>query len=66
MSACRQIEIETQFMNEGFNKTPVEPRKPHTKLREAEASSKKYYEAEGKSIKKAFKEAEAKAEANNF
>ena len=40
MSACRQIEIETQFMNEGFNKTPVEPRKPHTKLREAEASRK--------------------------
>ena len=37
-------------MNEGFIKTPVEPRKPYTKFREAETETetdvKKYYEAE--------------------
>ena len=37
-------------MNEGFIKTPIEPRKPGTKFREveaeAEAGSKSYYEAE--------------------
>ena len=56
-------------MNEGFIKTPIEPRKPDTKFREAEteaeAGRKKYHEAEveAEAIKKAFKEAEA--EANN-
>ena len=48
--ACRQIEIEAKFMNEGFIKTPIEPRKPGTKFREAkaeaEAGRKNYYEAE--------------------
>ena len=38
-------------MNQGFIKTPIEPRKPDTKFREAEAEAeagrKKYYEAEG-------------------
>ena len=59
-------------MNEGFIKTPIEPRKSDTKLREikteAEASRKKSYEAEAEdeSIKTAFKDAEAEAEANNF
>ena len=54
--ACRQIEIEAKFMNEGFIKTPIELRKPGTKFREAEAEAgrKNYYEAE------------AEAEANNF
>ena len=68
--ACRQIDIETKFMNEVFVKTPIEPRKPGTKFweakAEAEAGRKIYYEAEAESIKKAFKEAEAETEANNF
>ena len=42
-------------MNEGFMKTPIEPREPDTKIRkaetEAEASRKKYCEAEAESIK---------------
>ena len=37
-------------MNDGFIKTPIEPRKPDPKFREAEAeaeaSRRKYYEAE--------------------
>ena len=42
--------METKLMNEGFIKTPIEPRKRGTKFREAEAEPeagcKNYYEAE--------------------
>ena len=42
-------------MNEGFIKTSMEPRKPGTKFREAEAEAeagrKNYYEAEAESTK---------------
>ena len=42
-------------MNEGFIKTPIEPRKPDTKFgeaeTEAEACCKKYHEAEAEAIK---------------
>ena len=46
----RRKEIEAKFINKGFVKTPIEPRKPGTKFREAEAEAeagrKNYYEAE--------------------
>ena len=70
--AYRKIEIETRFLKDGFIKTPIEPRKPGTKFREAEteaeAGRKKYYKAEPKPSpsKTTFKEAEAEAKANNF
>ena len=49
------MEIETKFVSEeDFIKTLIEPRKPDTKFREteteAEASRKKYCEAEAESI----------------
>ena len=66
--ACRHIEIEAKFMNEGFIKTPIEPQKPGTKFREAsaeaEAGRKNYSEAEFS--KNSIKEAEAEAKSNNF
>ena len=48
--ACRKIEIKTELVNEGFVKTPIEPRKPAISFREAEAGAEagriKYFEAE--------------------
>ena len=69
------MKIETKFVNEECfkKKTPIEPRKPDTKFREAEkeaeASHKKILRSRSRGRihqKTAFKEAEAEAEASNF
>ena len=50
MVICRLIEMETKFMNEGFIKTPIEPRKPdkkkYGKPKPRPKPAVKYYEAE--------------------
>ena len=72
MVASRYIEIEIKFVNHIFIKRPIKPPKPGTKFRktktEAEAGCKNVTKSKPmpNPSKTAFKEAEAKTEANNF
>ena len=65
---CREVEIETKFVDEGFIKTPVNRESQTQKSGKPEPKPKPAVkkEAEAKSIKTAFKEAEAEADANDF
>ena len=53
-------------MNEGFIKMPIEPLKPATKFREAEAGHKNITKPKPNPSKTALKEAKAQAKTSNF